>query len=108
MNLKALLVVTCATPEQAQADDAIAYNHNRGEHCVARQTRLLRWRANHDGDDQRDLNGCDGDGEYKCPEWFTGSKGDHLSVINGSENGCDEGYSSNGINEPAFDKRRHQ
>jgi hypothetical protein len=26
------------------------------------------------------------DGEYKCPEWFTGSKGDHLSVINGSEN----------------------
>jgi hypothetical protein len=89
MNLKALLVVTCATPEQAQADDAIAYNHNRGEHCVARQTCLFRWRANHDGDDQRDLNGCDGDGEYKCPEWFAGSKGDHLSVINGSENGCD-------------------
>ena len=48
-----------------------------------------RWRANHDGDDQRDLNDCDSDGEYKCPERFAGSKGDHLSVINGSENSCD-------------------
>ena len=59
-------------------------------HAFSRAVLMMACARNSEGrHDQRDLNGCDGDGEYKCPEWFTGSKGDHLSVINGSENGCD-------------------
>jgi hypothetical protein len=86
---ESLARVACAAPEQAQADDAVAYNHDRGENCVAGQTRLFRRRSNHYGDYQCDLDDRDGDGEYKRPERFAGSKGDHLGVIDRSENGCD-------------------
>ena len=63
MNLKTLLVMTGATPEQAQADDAIACDHNGSENCVASQTCLFCRSSYHNGDNQSDLNDCDGDGE---------------------------------------------
>jgi len=95
-------------PEQAQADDAITYDHNGGENCVAGQTCLFRRSSNHDGDDQSDLNDCDGDSEDKCAERLAGSMGDYLGVINGRENSSDKGCSRRRINQPAPDKGRHQ
>jgi hypothetical protein len=89
MNLKALLVVTRATPEQAQTDDSIAYDHNGSKNCVASQACLLGRSSNHDRHDQCDLNDCDGDRKYKCAERFAGSVGDYLGVINGSEDRSD-------------------
>ena len=55
LDLKSLLVMAHAAGKQAQPDDAVAHDHDRGENGVARQPRLA-FDRNHDGDDQRHLD----------------------------------------------------
>jgi hypothetical protein len=61
VHLKALLMVPGATPEQAQADDAIAHDHNRREHRIACEPRFLGRRCNHHRDNECDFDHGDGD-----------------------------------------------
>jgi hypothetical protein len=51
LDLKTLLVMAHASDEQAQADDAIARDHDGGKNGVTRQSRLAGGAGDHDGDD---------------------------------------------------------
>src|SRR5690242_20963632 len=47
VHLKPLLMVPGAAPEQAQPDDPVAHDHDRGEHRIACEPRFLGRRCNH-------------------------------------------------------------
>ena len=101
VDLKSLFVMARAAPEQAQADDAVAHDHDGGEDRVACQPCLFRRSCNHDRDDQRHLDNRDGDGQDKRAEWLAGAVCDHLGVVHGREHGGDQDRSCSRGNEAA-------
>ena len=70
LDLKSLFVMADTAHEQAEADDAIAHNHNGGENSVARQSCLFGRGGDHDRDNQCRLDDSYGQGENKGAEWF--------------------------------------
>ena len=71
--------------QQGDAHDAVAGDHHRGEDGVPGEGRGVVAAAEHQGQDQRDLDDRDGDREHQGAERLTHPVGDHLGVVDGSE-----------------------
>lgn len=93
LELKSLFAMAGAAPQQARADNAITNDHHRGKNRVACEVRLFHRSCDDHGDDQRDLNDGDGDGQNNRAEWFADPMRDHFGMVDGCENGGDERYS---------------
>jgi hypothetical protein len=84
-ELKRLHAVPQAAQQQTQADDAVAHDHDRGEHRVSRERRLRVASREHHGYDQRDLDHRDGDRERERTERLTDPMRDDFGVVDGGE-----------------------
>ena len=67
LEAERLLVVAEAADQQAQADHAVADDHDRREDRVARQRRLVGAAGEHHRDDQRDLDHRDREARISVP-----------------------------------------
>ena len=85
LELEALLEMPRPAPQQAQADNAVADDHDGREHGVAREACGLGPAAEHDRDDKRHLDHRHGDGEHEGAERLADSMGDDLGVIHRRE-----------------------
>ena len=90
VDLKSLLVMARTAAQQAQADDTIADDHDRRKNRGASQPRIVRWRRNHRGDNQRDFNHRDCDGQDERAERLTGTVCNDLGVLDGRKHRCDQ------------------
>ena len=81
LELEALLVMADPAREQADADEAVADDHDGGENRVARQARLLRPAGDHDGDDERHLNDRDGERQHQGAVGLTHLMGHHFGMV---------------------------
>ena len=90
LHLETLLVMSHTTRQQAQADDAIANDHDHRENGVSCEARFIGRNTKHDRDDQRDFYDCDGEGENKRAERLSDPVRHHLGVVDRGENGGNE------------------
>jgi hypothetical protein len=90
LKLKALLAMAKATGENAQADDAVANNHDCGKNSVACQPSGVGPTGNHHGDYKRHLNNGDSQGEYERPEWLTETVRNYFGMVDCRKNGGDQ------------------
>ena len=75
-----------AARNETESDDAIADDHDRGEHRVARQrVGGLASREHRQCDDQRHLDHRHRDREHERPEWLANAMRDDLRVMDGGE-----------------------
>ena len=88
-DLETLLVMMRAAHQQAQPDDAVAHDHDGGEHRVAGQRRAAG-RPDHHRDDQRHLDDGDGDGEQQRAERLADPMRHDLGVIDGGKDRGDQ------------------
>jgi hypothetical protein len=95
LKLKALLAMTNATGQKAQADDAVTNDHDCRKNGVARQPGGVGPTGNHHGDDERNFNNGDSQGKHECPEWLTDTMRDDFGMVNCRKNGGEqcEGFS---------------
>ena len=70
------------TDQQAQAHDAIAADHYRGEHRVARERFLARAAGQHHGNDQRHFDYRDRYGQHQCAEGLADPVRHDFGVMN--------------------------
>jgi hypothetical protein len=97
------------TPEQAEADNAIHYDHDSGKDRIACQCGFLRRSGNHDGDDQRHLDHGHGNSQDQRAERLARAMGHDLGVVYGGEHSGDEdgsGYSSHQAAHPDEEDRQ--
>jgi hypothetical protein len=109
MDLKSLFVMAGTAPQQAQADDAVAHDHDRGEDRVASERRLFCGSGHHDGDDQPHFDDRHGHGEDKGTERLAGPVGYYFGVMHGRKDSGDEDGSGRSVNKTAAaDERRRK
>ena len=108
---EALLAVSQAAQDQAEADHAVAYHHDDREHGLARQTRPTFARQ-HDRKDQGNFDHSDGDRENQRAVGLAGAVRDDVGVVDcGEHDGHqhdqpDQGQRS--IQAPATTRRRRR
>jgi hypothetical protein len=73
--------------QQGQAEQAVTGDHHGGEDGVAGQRLGLLAAADHQGDDERDLDDRDGHREDQGTERLADPVGDDLGVVDGGEHG---------------------
>ena len=88
---KAQDVMAQAADEDAQADGAVAHDHDRGEHGFARQRGGLFAADQHQGYDQRHLDHGDGDREDQRAERLADPQRDHLCMVDRGDDCTEEG-----------------
>ena len=71
--------------DERQTEDAVAGDHHRGEHRVARQRRGLVAAGRHQRDDQRDLDDRHREREDQRAERFADPMGDDFGVMDGGD-----------------------
>jgi len=84
-RLKPLLIMANAAGDEAQSDHAVADQHDRCEHRVARQPRFIGGAADHHREDQRYFDHSDGNGEHQGSERLANPVGNHFRVVNRGE-----------------------
>ena len=88
--LEILLAMANAAHQQANADNAVANDHHRGENRVAREAGFFRTGRKHDRDDQRDLDHGDGHRQDQGAERFADAVRDQFRMLHGSEDRRDQ------------------
>ena len=80
-----------AAHEQADADDTVEDDHQRGVDRVARQMGLLGSADDHHGQDERGLDDRHGEREHERAEGLSDPVGDDLGVMHRRDDGAHEG-----------------
>jgi hypothetical protein len=84
LGAELLLVVPQRADDDAQARDAVQHEHDHRVDRVAHQRRL-RQVAEHDGDDQPELDHRDRQCEQDCAEGLPDPQRHHLGVVHGGQ-----------------------
>lgn len=93
--------VAQAAGQQAQADHAVAHDHQRGIHGIAGQGRGGLATGQHHRDDQRDLDHRHRQGQHQGAKGFTHAVGDYLGVMHGGQHRGDQRGTGHAREQPA-------
>ena len=83
-----LLAVPEPAQQEAEPDDSVAHDHDRGEYRIARQRRLGVAEGEHQRDDQRDFDHRDRNREHQRAIRLADAVRDDFGVMDGGEHGA--------------------
>jgi len=107
-----LHTVTQAAHEQADPDDAVQDDHQRGVDRVARQAGLLASAGEHHRENERGLDDGHRDRQHERAEGLADPVGDDLGVMHGRDHRADERTSAQqrhdgaGADDEGYDEQR--
>jgi hypothetical protein len=85
-----LFVMAQAAQQQADADHAVADDHDRRENRVACQKGSVGSARQHHREDQRHFDDRDGQRKHQRAEWFADPVRNHLGVMHGCDDCADQ------------------
>ena len=106
LDLKSLFAMMRAAPQEAGADDAVAHDHDGGEHRVAGEPGFFGRRGDHHRDDQCRLNDRDRQSEDQRAERLADAVRHHFGVVHGRKHrGEQHDAGRRGDETPAAEKK---
>ena len=84
-------MVLNAASEQTKADNAVADDHDRCKHRIARQALRPFATGEHHRNDQGNFNNGDRQRQHQRTEGFADAMSNNFGVINGDQHGANQG-----------------